>query len=76
MPITAPTKPMMKPMAQTGMADEADGPDRNGRDVDLGALEAHLQRQAVHPGVGAGAPQHRRLALLLAPDRADAFVDH
>ncbi len=42
-------KPMMKPIS----------PDRNRRDVDLRALEPHLERQAVQPGVAAAAPQHR-----------------
>ena len=56
--------------------DEADRPDRDGRDVDLRALEPHLQRQPVDPGVRAAAPRRRRLALLLAHDGAHALADH
>ncbi len=67
MPIIAPTKPI----------DEADAPDRDRRHVDLGALEAHLQRQAVDPGMAC----RRRRSVTGSPrcarsDGAHALIDH
>ena len=57
---------MMNPIAQTGMA----------RDVDLRALEAKLERQAMKPRVAARPPQRGQLSLPGAHFRAQALVDH
>src|SRR5262249_20385375 len=54
---------------------EADTPDRNGRDVDLGLLEPQLERQAVDPGMAAAAPDFRRPAMPGADDRPGALDD-
>ena len=56
--------------------DQADHDDRNDRQVDLGALEAHLQRQAVNPAVAARAPRQRRHAAPRPHDRAQALPEH
>jgi hypothetical protein len=62
MPITAPIK--------------SDHNDRNYRQIDLGALEAHLQRQAVDPAVAAGAAHRYRDAAADAQDGAQPFPEH
>ena len=54
----------MKPIAQY----------RYGGDVDLRALEPHLKRQPVKPGVAAGPAQLDRLALAAADDGPRAFA--
>ena len=56
--------------------DESDGPDRDRRDVDARALEAHLERQPVEPGMAARPAQLDRLALPRADDRAHALDHH
>ena len=59
-------KPMMMPTDD----------DRDHRQVDLGALEAHLQRQAVDPAMAAGAAHRYRDAAPRPQDRAQPFPEH
>ena len=55
---------------------EADHDDGNHGEIDLGALEAHLQRQAVDPAMAAGAAHRHRAAAPGAQHRAQAFPEH
>src|SRR6202011_1197272 len=54
----------------------ADDDDWNHRKVNLGALEAHLQRQAVDPAVAAGAAHRHLDTAVYAHDRAQALPEH
>ena len=56
--------------------DQPDHNDRNDRQVDLGALEAHLQRQPVDPAVAAGAAHRYRDAAADAQYGAQPFPEH
>ena len=55
---------------------EAERDDRDDADVEHRALEAHLERQAVKPGVLAGPAQRRRPAGARVEDGADRLGQH
>ena len=59
-------KPMTRPIDDDG----------NDRQIDLRALEPHLQRQAVDPAMAAGAPRRGRAAAPGPQQRAQAFPEH
>ena len=65
------------PMIDADKADdESDAADRYCRNIKPRLLEAHLSRQAMHPGVAAGTAQRHALSAALAQDRAHAFRHH
>ncbi len=53
----------------------ADHEGRDGADVEVGGAEAHLERQAVRPGVAAARHEHG-VRVVAAADRADALHQH
>ncbi len=70
-------KPPPAPMQRTEQADE--GPDHQGRDgadVELRAVEPHLERQAVDPVVLPGAALDQRMPGRRLLERRDAFDQH
>ena len=62
-------------IAREDADEQADHEGRDGADVEVGGAEAHLQRQAVRPGVAAARDEHR-VGIVAPPERAHALDQH